>query len=60
MVKVNTTFKLLTPLPPGQNDRHFADDIFRCILVNEEFCILIKISLKFVAKTPVDNISTLV
>ena len=27
-----------------QNVRHFADDIFRCIFVNEKFCILIKIS----------------
>ena len=30
--------------PPGQNVRRFADDIF----MNEKFCILIKISLKFV------------
>ena len=32
---------------PGQNGRHFADDIFRCIFANEKFRILIKISLKF-------------
>ena len=32
---------------PGQNRRRFADDIFKCIFVNENFCILIKISLKF-------------
>ena len=25
----------------GQNGRHFADDIFRCIFVNEKFCTLI-------------------
>ena len=36
---------------PGQNGRHFADDIF----VNEKFCILIKISLRFVPKGPIDN-----
>ena len=30
------------------NSRHLADDIFRCIFANEKFCILIKISLKFV------------
>ena len=36
--------------PPGQNGCHFADDIFRCIFMNERFCILIKISLKFVPK----------
>ena len=36
--------------PPGQNSRLFAHDIFRCIFVNEKFCILVKISLKFVPK----------
>ena len=46
--------------PPGQNDRHFPDDIFRCILVNEKFCILIKISLEFVPKGPINNNPVLV
>ena len=46
--------------PPGQNGRHFADDISRCIFVNEKFCILIKVSLKFVAKIPIDNNTALV
>ena len=32
-----------------------ADDIFKCIFVNEKFCILIKISLKFIRKGPIDN-----
>ena len=32
-----------------------SDDIFKCIFVNEKFCILIKISLKFVPKGPFDN-----
>ena len=32
-----------------------ADDIFRCILVYEKLCILIKISMKFVPKGPIDN-----
>ena len=41
--------------PPGQNGRHFPDDIFRCTFVNEKFYILIKISLKFVSKSPFDN-----
>ena len=35
---------------PGQNGRNFPDDIFKCIFVNEEFCILIQISRKFVPK----------
>ena len=42
-------------LTPGQNGRHFADDILRCIFVNEKFCVLIEISLKFVPKGPIDN-----
>ena len=47
-------------LPPGQNDRHVADGIFRCIFMNEKFCILSKISLKFVPKGPFDNNPALV
>ena len=46
--------------PPGQNGRHFTDDISRCIFVNEMFCFLMKISLKFVPKGPVDNKPALV
>ena len=42
------------------NGRHLADDIFGCISVNEEICILIKISLKFVPKDPIDNNPALV
>ena len=29
--------------------------IFKCILLDENCCILIKISLKFVPKGPIDN-----
>ena len=39
----------------GQNGRHFADDISKCIFMNETFCISIQISLKFVPKSPIDN-----
>ena len=31
----------LNSSPSGQSDRHFAEYIFRCIFVNEMFCILI-------------------
>ena len=41
--------------PPGLNGRHFADDIYGCIFVNEKFCILIEISLNFVPKGPIYN-----
>ena len=50
----------LTHLPPDKNNRHTANDIFRCISVKEKFCILIKISLKFVPEGPIDNNPTLV
>ena len=32
-----------------------AEDIFKCIFLNEKICILIKISLKFVPNGPIDN-----
>ena len=44
--------------PPDQNGRHFADDIFICIFMNEKFCILIKISLKFVSNGAIDKKTT--
>ena len=47
-------------ISPGQNGCHFADDIFNFIFMNEKLCILIRISLKFAPKGPVDNKSALV
>ena len=47
-------------LGPRQNGRHFADDIFKCIFLNENVRILIKISLRFVPKGPINNIPSLV
>ena len=38
----------LNSSPPGQNGRHFADDMFKCIFLNENFWISNKISLKYV------------
>ena len=37
----------------------FADDIFKLIFLNKNCCILIKISLKFVSKGPINNIPAL-
>ena len=37
-----------------------ADDIFKCIFLNEKFYVLIKISLKFVPNGPIDNNPALV
>ena len=39
---------------------NLADDIFKCIFVNEKFYISIQISLKFVPKVPIDNNTALV
>ena len=50
----------LTHSPPGQNGRHFADEILRCLFENEKFWILIKISRKFVPKSPIHNNPALV
>ena len=47
-------------LRPRQNGRHYADDIFKCIFLNESVWIPIKISLKFVPKVPINNIPALV
>ena len=52
-IKINT-------LRPRQDGRHFADDIFTCIFFNENCCILIKFSLKYVRKGPIDNNPALV
>ena len=38
----------------------FADDIFKCIFFNENACVSIKISLKFVPKGSISNIPALV
>ena len=47
-------------LRPRQNGRHFPDNIFKCILLNENVWILLKISLKFVPQGPINNIPALV
>ena len=47
-------------LRPRQNVHHFAEDIFKCILLNENVWITIKNSLKFVSEGPIHNIPALV
>ena len=47
-------------LRPRQNGRHFADDDFKRIFLNENVWISIDISLKFISKGPIDNIPALV
>ena len=43
-----------------QNDRHFADDTFKSIFLNEYVRISIKFSIKFAPKGPVTNIPAFV
>ena len=49
----------LNTLRPRTNGRHFADDIFKCIFINENVRISLKISMKFISKVPINNIPAL-
>ena len=56
-----STWRLVfNSLRPRQNGRHFPDDIFQCIFLNENVCISLKISLKFVPDVRINNIPALV
>ena len=46
-------------LRPRQNGRHFSDDILKCIFLDENEWIAIKISLNFVPGGPINNIPAL-
>ena len=50
----------INSLRPRWNKRHFADDIFKCIFLNENILISSKIPLKFIANDPINNIPALV
>ena len=45
----------LTDLPLDKMTTNLADNVFKCIFMNEKFCISIRISLKFVPSGPIDN-----
>ena len=47
-------------LRPRQNGRHFPDDTFKWIFLNENVWISLNISLKFVPRGSINNIPTLV
>ena len=51
---------MINTLRPRQHVRHFADDSFKRIFLNENVIISIIISLKFVPKGPINNIPALV
>ena len=50
----------INTLRPRQNARKFPVDIFKCIFLNENVYILIKVSLRFVPKGPMNDIPALV
>ena len=56
MSVTGTAVIAINPLRPRQKGRHFADDILKCIFLNENVWIPIEISLKLVPKVPIDII----
>ena len=58
-LNIHTSYWVNT-LRPRQNGHLFADDIFKCIFLNENVWIAIKISLTFVPKGLINNIPALV
>ena len=60
LLTVLLTLAAVNTLRPRPNGRHFADDTFKRIFVNENVRISIKISLKFVPKGRISNIPALV
>ena len=55
-----TSPQRVNSLRSRQNGRYNADDIFKCIFLNDNVWFLTKISLKFVPKGPINNIQALV
>ena len=51
---------IINTLRPRKDGRHFPDDIFKWIFLNEFIWISIEISLKFVPRGPINNIPALV
>ena len=52
--------RVLNTLRLRQYCRHFADDRFKCIFLNDNFSILIRIWLNSVSKSPIDDKQALV
>ena len=51
-------FVRLVPVSAGGHD--ISDDMFKCVILDENVKVLIKISLKFVPKVRINNIPALV
>ena len=54
-IVTNDNNSIFNSSSPGQNVRYFADDILKRIFFKEKVWILIKISLKSVRKSPINN-----
>ena len=53
-------YPIFNSLRAIQNGRHFPDDMFKCIFLNENIWISLKTSLKFVPEVRINNIPSLV
>ena len=60
MLLLSCQLSFVNTLRQRQNGRCFPDNIFKCIFVNQNVLITIKVSLKFVRKGPINNIPALV
>ena len=60
LLKYNHIYPYFNTWRPRQNGRNFPDDIFKCIFLNENVWISIKITLNFDPKGPINNIPALV
>ena len=62
VMRILSRFPLQAPNTsrPRQNGRHFPDNIFKCIFLNENVQFAIKISLKSVPNGTINNITELV
>ena len=60
LVKSLQPIRRLTHIKAEKNGRHFADYIFKCIFLNENVWISLKISLKCVPEVRINNIPALV
>ena len=58
--KIPLTVISVNTLRPRQSGRIFADDIFKCIFLNENIWISIDISLKFIPNGQINNFPALV
>ena len=60
LVHISCVVLYINTLRSRQNGRHFADDIFKRVFLNDNIWIQIKISLQFVPKGSINNIPALV